>query len=141
MGCNIAHYSRYRIVHTTLVKAVKMLGGDKATTASGKQIQKPKLIVDVEVESASTADTQLFEGGVKGSEAVFTGFQGKKGAYDLELSDDGNLLEATKIATGEKLPASRTKGGSWCIEDEKDGKKHVRYIRPESVAASLRRKA
>ena len=40
---------------------------DKATTASGKEIQKPKLIVDIEVEPASTADIQLYEGSVKGS--------------------------------------------------------------------------
>ena len=145
---------------------------DKATTASGKVIQKPKLIVDVEVEPASTPDTQLFKGGVKGSEdvtgekpesvtsdggyqsasnqefckrediePVFTGFQGKKGSYDLELSADGKSLVATKTATGEKLPTRQTKSGSWRIEDEKDGKKHVRYIKPESVAASMRRKA
>ena len=135
-------------------------------------IQKPKLIVDVAVEPASTPDPQLFEGGVKGSEdvtgqkpesvtsdggyqsarnqefadsegieAVFTGFQGRKGAYDLELSPDGKSLEATKTATGEKLPTSMTKGGSWRIEDTKDGKKHVRYVKPESVAAAVRRKA
>ena len=145
---------------------------DKATTASGKVIQKPKLIVDVEVEPASTPDTQLFEGGVKGSkevtgqkpesvtsdggyqsadnqefckgegiEAVFTGFQGKKGAYELELSDDGKSLEATKISTGEKLPTSQTESGSWRIEDVRDGKKHVRYVKPESVVAAMRRKA
>ena len=145
---------------------------DKATTARGKVIQKPKLIVDVAVEPASTPDTQLFEGGVKGSEdvtgqkpesvtsdggyqsagnqgfadsegieAVFTGFQGRKGAYDLELSPDGKSLGATKTATGEKLPTSMTKGGSWRIEDTKDGKKHVRYVKPESVAAAVRRKA
>ena len=145
---------------------------DKATTASGKKIQKPKLIVDVEVEPASTADTQLYEGSVRGSmdvtgekpesvtsdggyqsadnqefadgegiEAVFTGFQGKKGTLDFELSDDGKSLEATKTATGEKLPTRRTKGGSWRIDDTKDGKKHVRYVKPESVAAAMRRKA
>ena len=145
---------------------------DKAVTANGKTIKKPKLIVHVEVEPASTPDTQLFEGGVKGSgevtgqtpesvtsdggyqsaenqkladgegiEAVFTGFQGKKGAYDLELSPDGKSLEAAKTATGEKLPTRMTKGGSWRIEDTKDGKKHVRYIKPESVAAVMRRKA
>ena len=34
-----------------------------------------------------------------------------------------------------------TKGGSWRIEDTKDGKKHVRYVKPESVAAAMRRKA
>lgn len=122
--------------------------GDKATNRSGKQIQKPKLIVDVEVEPASTPDTQLYEPGINGAkdvtgkmpesstadggyqsaanqkfcegediEAVFTGFQGKKGTYDLELSADRESLEATKTATGEKLPTSRTKKGSWRIED------------------------
>jgi hypothetical protein len=34
-----------------------------------------------------------------------------------------------------------TKGGSWRIEDTKDGKKHVRYVKPESVATAVRRKA
>ena len=34
-----------------------------------------------------------------------------------------------------------TKGGSWRIEDTKDDKKHVRYVKPESVAAAVRRKA
>ena len=132
---------------------------DKATTARGKVIQKPKLIVDVAVEPASTPDPQLFEGGVKGSEdvtgqkpesvasdggyqsagnqefadsegieAVFTGFQGRKGAYDLELSPDGKSLEATKTATGEKLPTSMTKGGSWHTRGH-EGRQKTRALR------------
>lgn len=87
-----------------------------------------------------SAGNQEFADG-KGIKAVYTGFQGREGAYDLELSPDGQSLEVTKRATGEKLPASRTKGGSWRVEDTKDGKKHVRYIRPESIAAAMRRKA
>jgi hypothetical protein len=145
---------------------------DKATTASGKKIKKPKLIVHVDVQPASTPDTDLYEPGVKGAmdvtgqkpesstadggyqsaqtqgfadsegiEAVFTGFQGREGAYDLELSPNGESLQATKRATGEKLPTSMTKSGSWRIEDVKDGKKHTRYVTKESVAASMRRKA
>lgn len=34
IGCNIAHYSRYQIVHATLVKAVRMLGGDVSSLFS-----------------------------------------------------------------------------------------------------------
>ncbi len=87
----------------------------------------------------SASNQEFCEG--EGIEPVFTGFQGKKGAYDLELSADGKSLEATKTATGEKLPTSQTKSGSWRIEDVKDGKKHVRYVKQESIAASMRRKA
>lgn len=145
---------------------------DMATTASGKKIQKPKLIVHVDVQPASTPDTDLYEPGLKGAmdvtgqtpesstadggyqsaqtqsfadgegiEAVFTGFQGREGAYDLELSPDGKSLQATKRATGEKLPTGMTKSGSWRIEDVKDGKKHTRYVTKENIAASMRRKA
>jgi len=47
----------------------------------------------------------------------------------------------TNAETGEKLPTSRTKSGFWRIEDEKDGEKHVRHVKPESIATSMRRKA
>jgi len=145
---------------------------DVATTARGIKIQKPKLIVHVSVQPASTPDTDLYEPGLKGAmdvtgrkpesstadggyqsaqtqsfaegegiEAVFTGFQGREGAYDLELSPDGKSLQATKRATGEKLPTGMTKSGSWRIEDVKDGKKHTRYVTKENIAASMRRKA
>jgi hypothetical protein len=87
-----------------------------------------------------SAQTQSFADG-EGIEAVFTGFQGREGAYDLELSPDGKSLQATKRATGEKLPTGMTKSGSWRIEDVKDGKKHTRYVTKENIAASMRRKA
>ena len=145
---------------------------DKATTRSGKVIQKPKLIVDVQVEPAGTPDTQLYEPGIKGAvdvtgqapesstadggyqsagtqefakqngiAPVFTGFQGKPGAYDLEFQDGGNAVEATNRSTGRKIRAVPTKGGSWRIDDEMDGKKTTRYFTGENVAASMRRKA
>ena len=37
---------------------------DKAKTRSGKEMQKPKLIVNVQLEPSSTPDTQLYEPGV-----------------------------------------------------------------------------
>ena len=145
---------------------------DKAKARNGKEIQKPKLIVDVQVEPSSTPDTQLYEPGVegamevtgqvpesstadggyqsagtqeyaegKGIEPVFTGFQGRQGTYELEISKDGTSMEATNRTTGRKMKAVRTKGGSWRVDDEVDGKKHTRYFTDENVASSMRRKA
>ena len=145
---------------------------DKATSRRGKVIQKPKLIVDVQVEPASTPDTQLYEPGINGAkdvtgqmpesstadggyqssdnqefanengiDPVFTGFQGKPGAYDLEFQDGENAMEATNRSTGRKIKAVPTKGGSWRIDDETEGKKITRYFTKENVAASMRRKA
>ena len=145
---------------------------DKATTRTGREIQKPKLIVDVQVEPASTPDTQLYEPGINGArdvtgqtpesstadggyqsaetqefakqngiDPVFTGFQGKPGAYDLEFQNGGNGVEATNRSTGRKIKAVPTKGGSWRIDDEMEGKKTTRYFARENVVASMRRKA
>ena len=145
---------------------------DKATTRSGKKIQKPKLIVDVQVEPACTPDTQLYGPGIRGAkdvtgqtpesltadggyqsadtqeyarengiDPVFTGFQGKPGAYDLEFLKGENAVEATNRSTGREIRAVPTKGGSWRIDDEIDGKKVTRYFTKENVAASMRRKA
>ena len=87
-----------------------------------------------------SAETQEFAK-QNGIDPVFTGFQGKPGAYNLELQDGENAVEATNRSTGRKIKVVPTKGGSWRIDDEIEGKKITRYFTRENVAASMRRKA
>jgi len=46
IGGNIAHYSRYRIVHTTLVKAVRMPGGEVSQSFSESVRARLKAVLD-----------------------------------------------------------------------------------------------
>ncbi len=99
-----------------------------------------------QVPESSTADggyqsagTQEYAEG-KGIEPVFPDFQGRRGAYELEISKDGTSMEATNRTTGRKMKAVRTKGGSWRVDDEVDGKKHRCYFTDENVASSMRRR-
>ena len=98
-----------------------------------------------QVPESSTADggyqsagTQEYAEG-KGIEPVFPDFQGRRGAYELEISKDGTSMEATNRTTERKMKAVRTKGGSWRVDDEVDGKKHRCYFTDENVASSMRR--
>ena len=149
---------------------------DTCKSATGDVVKKPGLIVDVQTETASTQDADMYQTGILGAESVtgnqvetalcdggfytpaneefaqenktepvFTGFQGKNHKYDLEYDAKNDNLEVTDAATGENIPATKTKSKgqkAWRIDvTDKDDKVSRRYFTMDNIKGTLRRKA
>jgi hypothetical protein len=130
---------------------------------------KLNLITDVQVEAVSTADVDYVEGAIRGSEEVTgqevrrvyadgaynsanndkiegvevicTGIQGKESRYDIDISENGEII-VTDEKTGETYKAekvkrnNRSKSEKWYIKTDK----RKIYFDKRAIEVSMKRK-
>ena len=130
---------------------------------------KLNLITDVQVEAVSTADVDYVEGAIRGSEdvtgqevrrvyadgaynsanndkiegveVICTGIQGKESRYDIDISENGEII-VTDEKTGETYKAekvkrnNRSKSEKWYIKTDK----RKIYFDKRAIEVSMKRK-